>query len=246
MALPITIHGRSDCEDTALVRERLKALGLPFRETDVDAEGEAAAVAERHNAGRRTSPTIVFGQEALVISEPGIQTLDAALKRAGYGVNAAHMIQFGPPASDRSAPWFSLPSADGRVIGLEDYRQRKYLIMALAALPPAPQALAGLHALETIHEALTARHAADAVAVVAGDREAAKALAAHLGARLPVLMDTDGRVSDKYAALHARVHLPAIFILDRYGAPRAAGPLSALHATEAVAWIEFLECECDE
>jgi glutaredoxin len=241
MPLSITMHGRPTCEDTALARERLNALGIAYHETNVDTDPASAAIAEQLNHGQRVTPTIVFGDEEFVIREPTIKALDAALKRAGHAVNFARMIQFGPPISDRSAPMFDLPASHGGAVRLAAYRHRKFLIVAIVPTPLSDEGLAGLRALNNLHEALTAHHQADALAIVSGHARAAR-----IGSHLPMLIDADGGVGAKYAALHDRLDLPALFVLDRYGAPRAGGPLTPLHATEAVAWIEFLECECDE
>jgi peroxiredoxin/glutaredoxin len=246
MALSITVHGRPTCEDTALARERLRALGIPFHETNVDIDPVAAAIVERLNEGQRVTPTIVFGDEAFVVVEPTIKMLDAALKRAGHTVGFAHMFQFGPPTSERAAPGFSLPSVDGPTIRLDDYRQRKFLIVAVASAPHSDQALAGLRTLNEVYEVLTVHHAADAIAIVAGRPGDARAARAQAGAHVQILDDAEGSVTRKYDSLHERLQTPAVFVLDRYGAPRAAGPLTPLHVTEAVAWIEFIECECDE
>jgi protein-disulfide isomerase len=39
---------------------------------------------ERLNRGFRSTPTIVFGDEAFYIVEPTVEQLDEALRRAGY------------------------------------------------------------------------------------------------------------------------------------------------------------------
>ena len=246
MNLSITVHGRPTCEDTALARERLKALNIAFAETDVDTHPGAAAIAERFNAGHRVTPTIVFGDEAIVVSEPTLKTLDATLRRAGHAVNFAHMWQFGPPISERAAPGFDLPSPEGRRVSLDAYRQRQALIVAVACLPLSDAALSGLHTLNNVYAALTVHHAADALAVIAGRVEDVRGWRGRIGAHLPVLVDAAGLVAARYGSLHERLDLHGVFVLDRYGAPRAAGPLAPLQVTEAVAWIEFIECECDE
>jgi len=246
MPLSIKMHGRPTCEDTALARERLNALGIPFVETNVDVDPAAAALVRRWNDGQRSTPTIVFGDDAFAIREPTIKELDTSLKRAGHDVAIAHLFAFEPPISDRSAPGFRLTALDGRTVALDDYAQRKFVIAALARLPLSAEALGGLRALDHVREAILARHTADAIAILAGPPDHARAAASHIGSHLPLAVDADGRVAAQYAALHSRLDLPAVFILDRYGAPRAAGSLTPLHVTEAVSWIEFLECECDE
>lgn len=84
--LPIRMYASPRCEDSAIARDRLRALGIPFEEVNVDEEPEAAAYVERLNNGFRSTPTIVFGNEVLVVVEPTVEDLDDALRRAGYDI----------------------------------------------------------------------------------------------------------------------------------------------------------------
>ena len=84
--LPITMYARPTCEDSELARERLRELGIPFTEINVDEDEAAARYVERVNHGFRSTPTIVFGEEAFIVVEPTVEELDAALRRAGYPV----------------------------------------------------------------------------------------------------------------------------------------------------------------
>lgn len=84
--LPITMYARPTCEDSQLARDRLQELGIPFTEINVDEDEAAARYVERVNNGFRSTPTIVFGEEAFIIVEPTVEELDAALRRAGYEV----------------------------------------------------------------------------------------------------------------------------------------------------------------
>jgi mycoredoxin len=84
--LPILIYGRPDCEDTAPVRDYLSVLGISFSEINVDEDEEAGRFVESVNNGYRSSPTIVFGDNAFIIVEPTRAELDAALRQAGYEV----------------------------------------------------------------------------------------------------------------------------------------------------------------
>ena len=38
---PLLIYGTATCEDTAVTRSRLRALGVPYREIDVDLDSRA-------------------------------------------------------------------------------------------------------------------------------------------------------------------------------------------------------------
>ena len=84
--LPIVMYARPTCEDSELARRRLRELGIPFVEINVDEDEAAARYVERVNRGFRSTPTIVFGEEAFIVVEPSLEELDAALRRAGYEV----------------------------------------------------------------------------------------------------------------------------------------------------------------
>ncbi|MCZ7574815.1 MAG: NTP transferase domain-containing protein [Ardenticatenaceae bacterium] len=85
-ALPILIYGRPTCEDTAAVREQLAEWGIAYREVDVDADEEAGRFVESLNGGFRSTPTMIFGDHQFHLSEPALDELKAALRRAGYEV----------------------------------------------------------------------------------------------------------------------------------------------------------------
>lgn len=84
--LSIVMYASPTCEDSELARNRLRKLGIPFTEINVDTDEEAARYVERVNNGFRSTPTIVFGDEAFIVVEPTVKELDDALRRAGYPV----------------------------------------------------------------------------------------------------------------------------------------------------------------
>jgi len=84
--LPIRMYARPDCEDSERARNRLRELGIPFIEINIEEDEAAARYVERLNRGFRSTPTIVFGDEAFYIVEPTVEQLDEALRRAGYPV----------------------------------------------------------------------------------------------------------------------------------------------------------------
>ncbi len=84
--LPIVMYARPTCEDSELARNRLHELGVPFEEVNVDENPEAARYVEHLNRGFCSTPTIIFGNEVLIVVEPTVEELDAALWRAGYRV----------------------------------------------------------------------------------------------------------------------------------------------------------------
>jgi hypothetical protein len=48
----MTVLGSTTCEDTAIVASRLRALGVPFLEVDIDADAAAARRVASLNGGR--------------------------------------------------------------------------------------------------------------------------------------------------------------------------------------------------
>jgi mycoredoxin len=82
--LPVMLYGRATSADTRDVRDRLAKLGISFVEIDVDQDEDAARYLEGINAGERTTPTVVFGNESFSVVKPSQEALVEALKRAGY------------------------------------------------------------------------------------------------------------------------------------------------------------------
>ena len=82
--LPVLVYGSSTSESTALVRNHLNELSIPFVEINIDEDEAAARYVEYINHGVKVTPTIVFGDEDFIIVEPERNELHQALKRAGY------------------------------------------------------------------------------------------------------------------------------------------------------------------
>lgn len=85
--MPVLIYGRSWCEDTAEVRQYLDKLGISFMEINIEEDQDAASFVKGINKGRIVTPTLVFGNQELILVEPGRRELDMALRQAGYEVN---------------------------------------------------------------------------------------------------------------------------------------------------------------
>ena len=84
--MPVLIYGRSACEETALVRDRLDRLGISFVEVDIDQAEEAARFVKGLNNGAARTPILVFGDQDMILAAPSVAQLDQALRRAGYEV----------------------------------------------------------------------------------------------------------------------------------------------------------------
>ncbi|MCC7355546.1 MAG: glutaredoxin family protein [Anaerolineae bacterium] len=90
MPLPITIFGASDCDDTAHVRAQFTALGIPFREVNIEHDPDAERFVIFVNSGFRSTPTLVIGEGKLktILTEPSDSQLAEMLSQAGYPVPA--------------------------------------------------------------------------------------------------------------------------------------------------------------
>ena len=148
----------------------------------------------------------------------------------------------------RPAPGFRLPSSQGRLISLADYRGRSNLVLFFihgadcAACCRAVEMFAG-------HRADFRAQAAKVLVVSPGTTDG---MPAPLDAGLLVLADPAGEMRRAYAAL-----LPEggagdvpLFVLDRYGAPYAALACPEANAPalqrEVLEWLAFSEIPCPE
>lgn len=92
--LPIWLYGSHTCEDTAITRDRLNALGIRFIERDKEDNESVAALLEKYNAGMQRTPTLVIGADEIVIAEPTMEQLEDLLIQAGYIFEAPGLRRF--------------------------------------------------------------------------------------------------------------------------------------------------------
>ena len=84
--MPVMIYGRSWCEDTAEVRQYLDKLEISFMEINIEEDQDGASFVKGINKGRIVTPTLVFGNQELILVEPSRRELDTTLRQAGYEV----------------------------------------------------------------------------------------------------------------------------------------------------------------
>ena len=82
--MPIRVYGRPDCEDTNMVCNRMMGMDIPFERINIDEDEEAARFVEEANSGFRSTPTLVFGDGGLMVTEPNEAELDEALRKSGH------------------------------------------------------------------------------------------------------------------------------------------------------------------
>jgi len=92
MPLPLTLYGATECDDTERTRARLRALGIPFREVNIDDDPAAEQFVLFINRGYRSTPTLVLGEGKvkIIATEPTADELKQVLRQAGYSVSEEH------------------------------------------------------------------------------------------------------------------------------------------------------------
>ena len=94
MTLPIRMYGSHTCEDTAISRDRLNVLRVAFQEFFKEDDESVVALLGKYNQGMTRTPTLVFGDDEIVIAEPTFEQLEESLSRAGYGFNPPRLHAF--------------------------------------------------------------------------------------------------------------------------------------------------------
>jgi mycoredoxin len=248
--LPIVVLGTSWCEDTAVVRSRLRALGVPFVEHDVEADPAAATRIRELNGGAQVTPTVVFGDAERVIAEPSLEQLGELLSAAGWTVQPPTAEQYRAPISERPIP---LPPRTVKMVGdgsIEALRGRRPVALFLAHDAGCLACFGYARRIGRQGEAFAASDATPVV-VVRSAPEAAHEWRDSLAASVVLVADRDGSWRNAIAdQVGFGTDTVGLLILDRWHAARAgsmateAGGL--IDPSEAVRWLEFVELECPE
>ncbi|PZA06388.1 MULTISPECIES: glutaredoxin family protein [unclassified Meiothermus] len=85
----LTVYSTSWCGDCRAVKQALQVLGVPFTEVDIDQNPEGERLVLRVNQGRRSVPTLVYGNHAASMSRFSIVKLRAWLRETGLLAEAA-------------------------------------------------------------------------------------------------------------------------------------------------------------
>ena len=249
----IVVLGSATCEDTAITKSRLAALGVPFEDVDIDLDPSAEALVRRLNDGHRVTPTVLFGDGLPAVAEP---TLEQLGERLGERVGAANdarrpeATQLHGERITRTVPTRRLPVDDGTSFTLDALRGRRQVALFLAhdagclACFGYARQLAG-------QETGFAEADATVVIAVAGTAEEAATWRHGLPAGTRLVGDPDGGWKQQLASL---VDVPPgsaiVLLLDRWLAPRvvsAAGEAGGLvDPAETSSWLAFLGLECPE
>jgi peroxiredoxin/glutaredoxin len=252
---PITILGRPTCEDTAIVRDRLGRLDVPFTEVDVDRDTAAGQLCESLNDGNRVTPTILFGGTDAPIAEPSLTALDARLEAEGWPAVRPQLVQFEGDLIARPLPAIGLVGFDGQPVRLSQFRGRRQLAVFFAHAADCRTCSGYARQLAAVNDRL-AEGDARALVIVPGDASVAGHWRETSTDKLIILADSDGRWRTAVAA-HLAAALPGaaptaamLLGLDRFIAPRVgsvAGDAGGLvDPLQAAAWLVSASFECAE
>jgi glutaredoxin len=246
----VTVLGSTTCEDTAIVASRLRALGVPFLEVDIDADAAAARRVASLNGGRRVTPTVVVGDEAAVRAEPTLEALGALLVAAGHDVGPPQATGYHGELITRSIPVRHLEAVGRPLFSLEQLRGRRQVALFLGHDSGCLPCFGYARQLAGSRDAL-AEAEAQPLVVVADDIRAAGGWRHGIDDAVTILADPHGTWKQAVTAhVGARAGDAILLLLDRFGAPRAgsgaeeAGGL--IDPAEAVEWLRFLALECPE
>ena len=154
-------------------------------------------------------------------------------------------IEFGPAGRQYGAPDFRLTSVEGETVSRAQFRQRTHLVLLFLPASWSPSTSEALQRLVAAQDDLAE---ASAVAYVLS------AVAAPSVPALPLLVDGDGAVRQRYVALFPPEQRPAsdepfVVLLDRYGTPaytRRGLPDVGTISEEILTRLWALEYECPE
>lgn len=248
--LPLTLYGSLTCEDTALARAHLRALHIPFSNLNREYDPRVDEILARHNAGNLVTPTLVFGDDQIVLAEPSLESLHDTLRAAGYTFQPPRATEIRGDLKNQRLPNFTLPSSAGGEVTLYALpgRKRAVLFFVDDAYDRTSQ---GYARQLTNHRASFDEYNAVPLPILSADPETTARWAHEFARGYPCLSDAGGTLKQKYAEPFGVAPAGALLaILDSFCAPRAisnspdAGGLIA--PAEVLAWLRLLDNECDE
>ena len=245
----ILVYGAKTCEDTAIARSRLQALGVRYREHDVDDDPAALARAVGL-VGHRVTPTIVFGDGRTMVTEPSIERLDELVRADGWQIAPPSARQVQGALAERPIPLRTLSLAGGGELSLEAWRGR-HAAAVLFAHDASCRACHG-YAKQLARQADAMRDwDARPLVVVRDTGEAARHWADELPEGTLLLADPGSAWTRAVQPLFSEEPDDVLLlVLDRYLAPRVlsvAGEAGGLVGpAEVTDWLRFLALECPE
>ncbi|MBK6432331.1 redoxin domain-containing protein [Candidatus Amarolinea dominans] len=250
MVEPLTLYGAPTCEDTALVRHRLRVLGAPFIEINVERDADASRLVEQLNGGARITPTLTLAGQPGHLAEPTIEQLQDWLAAARISFTLPRGLDYHGELASRPLPDFALAGHPATPFRLSNLRGRHKAVIFFAHDHRCLVCAGYAKQLASLRAALTETDAV-LISVLQAHEEQARTWAEEFAAGHIVLADPDGAVKQRLAAyVNADRAGVLVLLLDRYTAPRTriqaadAGGLLAPH--ELAEWLYYLDRECAE
>ena len=251
---PITVFGRTTCEDTAVVRDRLARLEVPFTEVDVDADPDAARLVESLSGGNRVTPTLLFGGVEHAMAEPSLDALDRRLAADGWPIHRPEPEAFHGDLIAHPLPMLTVVEPGGAAFRLTQLRGRRQVAIFFAHATGCLACAGYARQLAAVRPKLADADAVALVVVPGGPEDAARWRAEYTDA-VTIVADHGGRWRQAVAThtlLDGRGAGDGAMLLalDRWLAPRsgsaAADAGGLVTPFQAAEWLEFLSFECAE
>lgn len=244
----LQVLGAATCEDTAIVRSRLDALGVSYRYRDVDLDPAALDRVLGLNDGHRITPTVVAGDES--VAEPTLERLGELFERVAIEADAPQPVQLHGDITAWPVPYRHLLAGTGSSFHLGSLRGRRQVCLFLAHEPDCLACFGYARQLARHDAALTT---ADATLIIAplATPAALDEWRQGLPPGVTLLADADG---GWHTALGTHLGFAtgavSVVLLDRFLAPRVVA--SAAEAgglpdpTDLIGWLDHLTLECPE
>lgn len=242
---PITVYGRTTCEDTAIARDRLRHLNVPFTDVHLDLDPSAAPLVESLNNGNQVTPTILFGGIERPMSEPSLDALDARLAEEGWPIHRPGPARYGPDTAADTSHVRSLVHADGSAFDLDAISGHHPFAVFFAHAPDCRVCSGYARQLAAVASDLAEGNSRPLV-VVSGDADVAATWRAESTDRIPIVGDPSGRWKASVVAQVAPAEdgpVALLVALDANLVPRfgshasdAGGLITPLQAAE---WLAF-------
>jgi mycoredoxin len=226
---PITVFGRTTCEDTAIVRDRLRALAVPFTDVDLDRDAGAARLVETLNDGNQVTPTVLFGGADSVLREPSLDMLDRRLVDDGWPISRPPHSEFKGRPTARPLPAATLLDAAGDPYRLTDREGRDGGLAIFFAHAADCRACSGYARQLAAVGPKLAEADIQALVVVPGGPDVATNWRAESTDKIPIVADHGGRWKAAVSAHIAAAEAPngaIILAVDRDLAPRMGSTAS--------------------
>ena len=231
------------------MRDRLRQLGVPFADVDLDLDTDAARLVESINHGHSITPTLTFGGPQDAVAEPSLDALDARLQDDGWTIHRPEPLVIGGDLVASPVPLLALTTPAGAAFQFAQFRDRHQLAVFFVHAGDCLVCAGYSRQLAAVRPKLADGDARALVVVPGGPADAARWTADHTD-RVTIVADRNSRWKRAVAA-HIQLDMDGggamLLALDRYLAARtgSSGPDAGSLITpgQAAEWLEFASFE---